>query len=132
VPADFVYNPDMNRYLAAAMIAGLLSASALAYGSQIRADFYERLRESFRQSKADGAPELANVDIDTMQMSDFGIELSRKEIRKIQFAELIQGGWFVWMPLLLVLCLGAAYLWPHRPKSPPLIQPNSVTSPERL
>jgi hypothetical protein len=103
----------MNRYLAAAMIAGLIAASALAYGSHIRAEFQRELRESFRQSKAGGATELVNVDVETMQLSDFGIELSRKDIRKCQLANVIQDAWFVWSPLLLALCFGAAYLWPR-------------------
>jgi hypothetical protein len=114
----------MNRYLAAAIIAGLISASALAYGAYVRADFSNNLRESFREAKAEGAPNLSNVDVDSMKLADFGIELSRKDLRRIQLADFIQGGWMVWSPLLFAICLGIAYLGTRksnelRPSQPP-------------
>jgi hypothetical protein len=103
----------MNRYLLATLIAGLISATALLYGGSVRQEFDQRLRESFRQAKVAGESSLENVDTMTMELSDFGIEVSNREIRKYRLSRVIEGAWFVWGPFVLALCLGAAYLWPN-------------------
>lgn len=103
----------MNRYLLATVIAGLIIASALLYGASVRQEFNQGLRESFRQAKVAGDADLENVDIETMELADFGVELSNEEIRKYQFSKVVGGAWFIWSPFVLALCLWAAYLWPH-------------------
>ena len=104
------------RYLIAMIVAGVVIALALGYVFRVRAELYDGLREQLRQSKADGTlpPELANVDIETMPLSDFGIELSSSMKRKVTIADFILGAWIVWIPLLILLCLGAAYILPRR------------------
>jgi hypothetical protein len=109
------------RYWVAALVAGVIVAIAFAYASSIRAEFYKDIRESLKKAKAEGTlpPELTNVDVETMPLSDFGIELSREQRRRVSLADFILGGWSMWAPLVVLICFGVAYLMPSPAKLSP-------------
>jgi hypothetical protein len=47
--------------------------------------------------------------LDTVPLTDFGVELPDWMLLLVTIADLLTDLWFVWIPLVFGVCLGAAY-----------------------
>lgn len=92
---------------------GLASALAWWFATRTRQKFEKELRSELRVMEADGTlpPELRGLDLDYVPLSGFGLEVSRGDLWRIWIADLLRSLWWIWMPLLLVICLLVAILY---------------------
>jgi hypothetical protein len=91
----------------------LLTAGGFAFCVRTQQAVLESIRQKIRDEKIAGklAPELQDVDIETfIPGDDFGVELSKGMVRRLAFADFLQGLWFIWVPALFALCIGAGAL----------------------
>lgn len=100
------------RYLIAVTIAGLVIAGLWVFWWWNH-DLVERqVRQQLRQDKEQGklAPEFQGVDIETLDLSNYSVRVSRDVMGRANAARFLGGTWYLWMPAVLLMCLGAAAL----------------------
>ncbi len=105
----------MLRYGIALIVAAVIIIAGFAfvrltYG-EIEANF-EQQRQRLKQQKADGTlpDHWKNVDLDTMKYTDFGMRVTRGMQIRLDLSMWLVELWFVMIPLVVAICLGAAYL----------------------
>ncbi len=77
------------RYVVALLIAAVIVIALVAYQRHVFVKFERIIRQSLRDAKAAGDPNLAGIDPDTAELTDFGTELPRSLITEIQVADLL-------------------------------------------
>ena len=85
----------------------------------------QKLRAELQTMAARG--EISQAEADAGDVSDMGMELPESELFRINMADILMGFSFVWVPLVIALCLGVA-VWtkPHESaivKNPPSSNP---------
>ena len=98
------------RYAIAFAVAGALIGCGFAIGIYLRHGVLAEIRQTFREQEAAGTlpAELRNVDIDSVDFTDFGLEVSEGTMFKAAIAEWLLVGWMIWVPVVVVACLGIA------------------------
>ncbi len=103
-----------NRYVIALAVAALLIAGGALYARLTFRSFEAQVRRSLRQQQEAGTlpPELQGADIDAVNVWDggFQMKLTRGQEAWLQAALVLADLWYVWAPLVVGLCLGAAAL----------------------
>ena len=84
----------------------------MLYVLQTKAALQSQVRADLRQMKADGTlpPELENLDIDTADFEGWDVEVSEGMMLRAEIANALAGLWFVWIPLVVSVCLAVAYV----------------------
>lgn len=101
----------MIRSYAFPVLLGLLCIRTLAgFAAWVRRDLNLRIQQSLRSAQVEGrlSPELQNAEIGTIPPSEFGMEMSRSLLFRVQLADFIVSFWFIWAPLIMIGCLGTA------------------------
>jgi hypothetical protein len=101
----------MVRYYAFPVVIGLFCIGALiGTAALIRRELNSHFRETLRSAQAAGRlpPEMHGQDVETMPLSDMGIELSGNLRYRVQLMQFITGFWFIWAPLIMIGCIGTA------------------------
>jgi preprotein translocase subunit SecG len=94
------------RYLIAIMVAfGLIGLGAIFVRSTLLA-LHHKLRSELQAAAARG--EVSQAQADAGDLSAFGIELPETEMFQISIANALTRFRFVWISLVIVLCLGVA------------------------
>lgn len=110
----------MHRYVFALVVSILVIACGFLFAARARSALFERVRQQFREAQAAGTlpPELKDVDVETLEFSDLGVELSEDDLRRLSAADFLTRMWFVWVPTVLVVCFGIAAMWPRKEPLP--------------
>jgi hypothetical protein len=104
-------------YVVASVVASLIILAGALFIRHTQRSIEQQIRQTLRDSKERGElpPELQGVDLDTVPLSDFGFPLSRRDQATVAIAGLLSEYWYVWVPLIVVLCFGVAALAGGRP-----------------
>ena len=100
------------QYRIALVCAAIIIISGLLYSWITKRQVESQIRGSLRQLKESGElpPELRDVNIETADIRSFSVKLLANQVAMLSFAQLISNYWFVWIPAIIVLCLGMAAL----------------------
>lgn len=102
------------RYAIALVVAVLLIAAGALFVRLTFRSFEAKVRESLRQQQQAGTlpPELQGADIESVNVwqSDMMVKVPRGEQARLEAAMLLSDTWYIWAPLVLAVCLGAAAL----------------------
>jgi hypothetical protein len=100
------------RYVLAAAIACLIISAGFTVSWHIHRSFLDRFRQQLRADAAAGKlpRELEGVDLDSVTPEGFDVRVSDAEMTRMQIADLLSHLWFVWAPLVVVVCLGMAWI----------------------
>jgi hypothetical protein len=103
-------------YVVAALAAAAIIAAAFAYASHTRSAFVESLRQDLRDAKAAGTlpAEMQDVDIEKLDLADMGIEVTPGQMRRLSIADFIDEIWYLWAPMVLLVCFGIAAVFAQR------------------
>jgi hypothetical protein len=103
--------PYQNRYFIATFVACLIVALGLGgmwyVGRLATAAARDQLKAAAQAGKLPDS--MKGVDLDTVPLTDFNVELPDWMILLVNIADLLRDLWFVWIPLVFVVCLGAAW-----------------------
>jgi hypothetical protein len=105
------------RYVIALVAAALIIGGGVLFVRQTRQAFEQLYRHALLREQQKGTlpPELQGVDIHTADLKalgvDFGMQLPASMHRRLQWALLLSEYWYVWGPLVAMLCLAAAALY---------------------
>jgi hypothetical protein len=104
-------------YVLASVVALLIIGAGALFIRHTQRSVEQQFRQALRHMKEKGElpPELQGVDLDTVPPSHFGIPLSRRDQATVAIAGLLFEYWYVWIPLIVVLCFGVAALAGGRP-----------------
>ena len=112
----------MSRDYVRAIVIGMLAiATTLLVPYFVRREFVSHFRQQLKDlQKAGQLPaEYQGVDLETaMPRGDFGQELPRGMKLRIQLADFIIAFWFVWAPLIMIVCVGIVAFF--RKAAPPM------------
>jgi hypothetical protein len=100
------------RYLIALAVAAVLIAAGALYVWLTFRSFDDQIRQSLRRQQQAGTlpPEFQGIDIDTANIRDIQIQVTRGQEARMQAAFLLSDFWYVWAPLAVAVCLGVATL----------------------
>jgi hypothetical protein len=106
----------LKPYLIAVIVAALIIGGAFAFASHTRRSFVESLRQDLRDAKAAGTlpPEMQDVDIETLDLADLGVEVTPGQMRQLQIADFIDHIWELWAPMTVLVCLGIAAVFAQK------------------
>jgi hypothetical protein len=106
----------LKPYLIAVIAAALMVAGAFAFASLTRSEFIESLRQDLRDAKAAGTlpAEMQNIDIETLDPADMGVEVSPGQMRRLWLADVIENIWYLWAPMTVLVCLGIAAVFAQK------------------
>ena len=106
------------RYWIALLIAVLMIAGLATFAWVTIRQTEARIRAALRQRQEAGelSPALQGMDIDRADLSDFNMKLPSAEEGKLAFARAIASLWFIWAPVVVVLCISVAVLIGWLPK----------------
>jgi hypothetical protein len=99
------------RYYAFPVLIGLLCIAVLCGTvALIALDVRSRVRDSALAAQAAGTlpARWQGRDIDSIPPSATGIELSSDVRYRVQIADFIVSFWFIWAPLIMIVCIGTA------------------------
>jgi len=93
---------------AAAVICALLGA----YASYDRDVIEKAVRQHLRELKERNElpAELRDVDIDSIDATEFDVEVRPAMILRQGIAEFLWARWYLWVPLVFMGCVGVAWL----------------------
>ena len=102
----------MLRYGTALGVAAILILAGFFFVQTTVAEIKatsEQPRQRLKQQKADGTlPEhLKDADLDTVE---FGMQVTPRMHRRINVSLLLADWWYIFIPLVVAMCLGAAFL----------------------
>lgn len=97
------------HYIIAAAAALVIIAGGFVVAELARRSFLDDVREGLLAAEADGTLP-AGIDIENPDLTDMGLEVTDEMTQKLVVSDLLFGLWFVWAPLVLVACFGAAAL----------------------
>lgn len=94
----------------AIIVAGAIIAGAFAFSSAVRRELKREVRRMLRNARDAGQlpPDFDDEAIERGELSDIGVVMSSSNMRKLSLAEFVERMWFVWVPIVLVTCLGVA------------------------
>ena len=104
----------MIRYVTALIIAAAIILAGIVFVRRTYAGLnarFEEQRQRWKQQKADGTlPEsMKDVDLDAIQLKDTGMMLTTDMQVRLDVAAWLADFWYVFIPLVVVVCLCAAY-----------------------
>lgn len=107
------------RYIIAVIVACVLTAGGFGVAASLKQGILKGIRQGLREQKVAGTlpPELQNLDLDTWVPGDVGIQVSSSAMKRMAAAEFILNGWFVWVPLVIAICLGTTALFSRSAKT---------------
>jgi hypothetical protein len=110
------------RYLVAGSLGVAIVVSGAAFVILVRTHFRRALAEELRslrlQRDAGERPtETQGVDIDALDPSGMGVELSRGQIVLVTVADWLVSFWYVWVLLVMAGACGIAWLTKSRPNT---------------
>jgi hypothetical protein len=101
------------QYIIASAGALVIIAGGFAAAELARRSFLDDVRERLRAAEVDGTlPD--GIDPENPDLSDLGLEVTPEMMQKLAVSDFLFGLWFVWTPLVLVACFGAAALLRNR------------------
>lgn len=112
----------MSREYVRAVVVGVLAiAATLLVPFLVRREFVALRRQQLKDLEQAGQlpPKYQGVDLDTVTPpANLGTELPTGMKRRIQLADFIISFWFIWAPLIMIVCVGTAAFF----RKPPLSQ----------
>jgi hypothetical protein len=111
-------------YVLASVAAASLIGGAILYIRQTDGVLKQALRQSLLKQQQAGTlpPELQGLDLQTVDLGKFGdfqMQLPAAVETRLKLSYLLADYWYVWGPMVVVLCFGMAALF------------GSVTRPEK-
>jgi hypothetical protein len=100
-------------------VAVILIAAGFAFSWLTVRDFHALIRQSLRERKAAGTlpAEWQNIDPETVDISklgDFQMRIPSGMESRLQMSLLLSDFWYVWSPVVVVLCLAMAKMTGRR------------------
>jgi hypothetical protein len=104
------------RYVIALIAAGLIIGGVTFYIRQTDRSIEQAMRQALLRQQQAGTlpPEFQGVDLqsaDLRQFGDFAIKLPEALEKRLQLTMFLSDYWYIWGPLTVILCLGAASLF---------------------
>ena len=94
------------RFVAALLVACVLIGLGALFTWHTQSYLRQWTQKALEEAKQRG--ELADTDISSAKRGDFGLELSKSELRRVQIADFLVSFWFVLVPLIFGVCLTVA------------------------
>lgn len=109
------------RYLFAFVLAVLIVAAGCVFVSQTRRETAARIAQARSEAGSADANRGGEVsgESNAAMLSDFGMEISRGEMYRIQITDLLSRFAMILVPLVFVVCLGVAAIMRNKPMSKP-------------
>ena len=107
----------MLRYGIALIVATVIILGGVVFVRMTFGEIEAKVRQQLKRQKAEGTlpDHWKNVDLDTLKWSDFAnqfqMTLPQGLMMRLDMAMLLAGTWYVLVPLTVLLCLAAAYIW---------------------
>jgi hypothetical protein len=98
------------RFGTALLVALGIILGLWIYQWAVRATVNAIVRQEIRDAQQAGRPEAAGLDPETADLSDVDTELPQYMELQLGIADAIAGLWFIWMPLVCLGCVFAAWL----------------------
>ena len=108
------------RYVLAIAAACLAVSAGFALSRYLYGSFVESFRQQLRAAAAAGKlpKEFEGVDLESVTPDWFDLRMSARDELRLKIAVMISHLWFVWVPMVFAICLGAAYFYgPKGPRS---------------
>ena len=105
----------MLRYLVALAVATAIIGGGVLFVrstfGEIEGDF-EQFRQQLKDQKTAGTlpKQWENTDLDKLKYTDFGMLVSTSMQIRLDIAAWLTGFWYVFVPLVILVCIGAAHL----------------------
>jgi hypothetical protein len=101
------------RYAVALVVAAAITGCLIFYVRRTDRVIEQAIRQMLAKQQQAGTlpPELQDIDprtADLGKLGDFQTSLPRGIERRVKLSYWLAGYWFVWVPLVVVLCLGVA------------------------
>jgi hypothetical protein len=98
------------RSVVAIIVFVVIVAATFAWAIMERTDALSELSRQLRDAPAPlGAPVNLN-ELDLDDISDLGMEVSPEMWRQLNWSELILTMWPIWIPIVALICFGAAMI----------------------
>ncbi len=104
----------MIRYGIALVVATLIIALGAAFVNQTQQAVEQPFRKALRDAKAAGTLP-AEIDPETAQLRDFGVEVSPELMHRLQIAHLLIQWRYALIAIVVVGCLGIARVLQKKP-----------------
>src|SRR4051812_8312896 len=100
------------RYGVALLVAVLVIATGGLFAWLTIREVEGELRNSLRRQQEAGElpPELQGVDIESVDIRQFAMKLPPEQEGRLALAQGLAGLWYIWAPLVVILCLAVAAL----------------------
>jgi hypothetical protein len=103
------------RYVVALVVAALLIGGVVLYIRQTDRVLEQAIRQALMKQQQAGTlpPELQGVDLQTVNLKEMGgfqMSLPVGLEQRLKLSLMLTDFWYVWGPLVVVICLGAASL----------------------
>ena len=104
------------KYLVSCFVAAVLVGALFSYAKNCRQQFLADFRDSLRQERDAGrlSPSVTDEEIAQATPAGWDTSLDAKTVQLVTRADFIERLWFLWVPVVLALCLLLAKLWPDR------------------
>ncbi|MBD3673835.1 MAG: hypothetical protein HUJ26_09955 [Planctomycetaceae bacterium] len=104
------------KYFVACLFAAAVIAALFYYAQSCRQQFLVEFRASLRQEWESGnLPEsISEEEIETASPEGWNLSLESKTMNRLGRADIIERLWFLWIPVVVLLCLFLAKLWPNQ------------------
>jgi hypothetical protein len=104
------------RYIIALVVAALLIGGVVLYIRNTDRAIEQAIRQALLNQKLAGTlpPELQGIDPQTADLSklgDFGMKLPAALEHRLQLTYYLTDFWYIWAPLIVLVCMGAAVLF---------------------
>jgi hypothetical protein len=104
------------RYVIATVVSAMLIGGVVLYIRQTSRLIEQTMRRALLKQQLAGTlpPELQGVDIQTADLSklgDFGMTVPAALMRRIRMTMALTDWWYIWGPLVLIVCFGSAALF---------------------
>jgi hypothetical protein len=100
-------------YVMAMVVASMIVGGVMFYIQQTKRTFEQLVGQTLLKQQRDGTvpPELQDVDIeaaDVSKLHGFAITVPKALMRRIRIAMALTDWWYIWGPMVLIVCYGSA------------------------